>query len=221
MSAITAIIFDVDGTLLDTYEYVMQTFEKTLAHHGATLDREEIEKHNGRPITDIYAQLLPDELLESALQKHREIQLEPEARELLKIYSAAESLLIKLQHQGMKIAALSNRMQPSLSDLLSSTGLLEYFDIVRGANQLREAKPAPGGVLQVCEELGVLPAETIMIGDTAIDMLTGKNAGLLATVGITHGFEPEKVLRDAQADHIVHTLAEFTELIERLNHGEC
>lgn len=212
---IKAIIFDFDGTLLNTYEFVTHTIETTLAAHGVRHDREYLDTFSGQTLSAIYVQLLPGRV-EEALQMHRDTQKSAEARALLRTFEQATELLERLQAESISCAILSNRLQPSLSELLEHAGLHDKFELVFGGNELPAPKPNPASVRLICDSLGVEEQETIIIGDTAVDVLTGKNSSLRASVGITHGFGSRAQLEEAGADYIVDSLIEFEDLIKRL-----
>ncbi len=217
---IRAIIFDVDGTLLDTYEFVMRNFEGALASQGVVKSREEIDVLLGKTIRETYPHLVPENVVEAVIAKHRELADLPELRNLITVFDHAQQLLETLRSRAIMCAALSNRLQPSLDTLLEETGLRNAFSIVFGANDVPRAKPDPVGIQMICEQLCVSPMTTIMIGDTPIDIETAKNARLRAAVGVTHGFGTREQLEAAQADYVVDSLEELAILIERLNDGE-
>ena len=100
------------------------------------------------------------------------------------------------------MAVLSNKPVNPSRDIVAAMGLAEYFVRIYGGNSFPTKKPDPLGARTLLEETGVLPAETLMIGDSSIDVLTGRNAGMW-TCGVTYGFAPhtlEEVTPDVVLD---------------------
>ncbi len=208
MTKIDAVIFDADGTLLDTREFIFQALERTLGEHGHTIpSRDVLTSHMGAHLTDMYAAIAPDGDVAKLVEHHRELH----SGELLYLVAAYEGLHELLQHiraQGMKIGICTNR-GAGARDLLQQIGILGDFDVVVTADDVKSFKPDPEGLLQALENIGVPAHSAVMVGDTTADIGAGKNAGVAFTVGVTHGFTGADVLREAGADYVVHHLNEI------------
>jgi len=111
-------------------------------------------------------------------------------------------------HRAM--AVLSNKPVNPSRDIVAAMGLGEYFVRIYGGNSFPTKKPDPLGVRTLLEETGVQAAEALMIGDSSVDVLTGRNAGLW-TCGVTYGFAPH-LLEEVMPDVVVEKPRELEEL---------
>ena len=108
------------------------------------------------------------------------------------------------------MAVLTNKPVRPSQDIVQALGLADYFVHVYGGNSFATKKPDPLGVRTLLEETGVAPANALMIGDSSIDVLTGRNAGLW-TCGVTYGFAPHS-LEEVTPDVVVERPADLREL---------
>jgi phosphoglycolate phosphatase len=109
------------------------------------------------------------------------------------------------------MAVLSNKPVNPSRDIVRALGLNEFFVRVYGGNSFATKKPDPLGVLTLLQETGAGAAETLIIGDSSIDVLTGRNAGLW-TCGVTYGFAPRS-LEEVVPDVVVESPRELGELL--------
>jgi phosphoglycolate phosphatase len=110
------------------------------------------------------------------------------------------------------MAVLSNKPVNPSRDILRALGLGDFFVHVYGGNSFPTKKPDPLGISTILQETGVPAAEALMIGDSAVDVLTGRNAGMW-TCGVTYGFAPH-TLEDSPPDVLVDTPLELAELLQ-------
>ena len=115
-------------------------------------------------------------------------------------------------HNGLprKMAVLSNKPVNPSRAIVEALGLGEFFFAVYGGNSFTTKKPDPEGALTILRAAGAKPDETLMVGDSAVDVTTGRNVGLW-TCGVTYGFAPHK-LSLAQPDVVVDSAAELAQL---------
>jgi len=128
------------------------------------------------------------------------------------VYEGIPEALEKIQsnrHQP-KMAVLSNKPVHPSRAIVEALGLGKFFVRVYGGNSFETKKPDPLGIKTILKETGTRASEAMMIGDSAIDVLTGRNAGL-ATCGVTYGFQPE-TLKDAPPDVEIASPRELGEL---------
>lgn len=213
MPKIEAVIFDVDGTLVDTSEYIIQAYEHTLKHHGLPKrTREEIASQIGRKLEDCYAFLAPGAEERALIDIHRAFQNENLA--LVKPFDSCNDVLEILATER-KLAIFTSRKNilPSLEVAGIDTSL---FAEVIDANMFEKGKPDPEGIHLILGRISLDPAQVVMVGDAGVDILAGKNAQVAATIGLTHGFGTRPELEIAGADYILDSLDTLPPLLKTI-----
>ena len=211
---IKAIIFDLDGTLLDTLEDLTDSVNYVLGKHGMperTLD--EIRSFIGNGVPTLIARSVPagtdpetvkicvDEMMEY-YKDHAEIKTKP--------YDGIMELLDALKNQNIRTAVVTNKAEEA-AIILCKAKFGDVFDIVIGDNGIDKLKPAPDNVFRALKELNLKKNEVLYVGDSDVDMITATNAGL-ESVGVTWGFRDENVLRNNGADNIINSPLELLNL---------
>lgn len=205
-----AILFDVDGTLLDTTEFIYQGFEHALRMHGyPARDRADFARVMGRTLSAGYLELAPgcdDAVL---CQTHRAFQTQN--LHLARPYPDAVVVLRTLRDAGLRLAAITTRSRHTSTDTLILAGLAEYLDVVLSFEDVTNIKPHPEPLLLALDRLDVPPDAALMVGDTDADILAGRAAGV-RTVGVTYGFHGPEVAGHAP-DALIDALAELLPLV--------
>lgn len=210
MKGITTILFDVDGTLLDTTELIFQALENSFAVNSkVTLTREQFRTVVGRPLTECYQILTGQNEVEAFCLTHHDFQLKN--LHLSKPYSNTVATLKKLKNDGMKIAAVTSRKKKSTSLTLEQAGISPYLDFSIFADEVTRHKPDPESLNKAMAFLKSDPAESIMVGDSEADILGGKNAGV-TTVGALYGFHGKK-LQEFQPDFTIDDISQIIDII--------
>jgi pyrophosphatase PpaX len=205
-----AALFDIDGTLLDSTEFVLAAVEHALRAHGRTPPpRSELAAVMGPPLEDCYRRLAPDLDLASLAVAHRTFQRDK--LHLAVPFPRAAEVLGKLRDAGVKLAAVTTRSRVSSVATLECHGLAAFLPVVISAEDTTFTKPHPAPLLAALERLGVAPAHAVMIGDTAVDIEAGRNAGT-ATIGALYGFHGAEIAAN-RPDFLVRELAEVLPLI--------
>ena len=214
MSKIEAVVFDVDGTLVDTSEFIVQAHEYALKHHNLSVrTREEIMSQVGKKLEDCYAFLAPGEDIERLMETHRGFQAENLS--LVRPFEHAADILAHLRGQDIRLALFTSRK--SVEPSLEISGVdPKLFEVILDANGVEKGKPDPEGLLSIMGKLGVTASSVVMVGDAAVDIQAGKNANVAATVGLTHGFGTQKELESAGADYILDSLESLPRLINEI-----
>lgn len=208
-----AAIFDLDGTLADTLADIAAAGN----HAMRELGRAEIELPRYRYLAGQgVARLVADALGEDADPEKIEqgvhcfrVYYEEHWRDQTGPYPGVPEMLDALSERGIKLAVLSNKPHWATVEVVGEFFGQWPFDAVVGHRPEAELKPHPGSGLAVAERLGVAPDRCVYVGDTAVDMQTGRSAGFF-TVGVTWGFRDESELRDHGAQAIIHTPMELT-----------
>jgi 2-phosphoglycolate phosphatase len=205
-----AVLFDVDGTLLDTTEFIFGGFDHALAAHGhAVVERSAYARVMGKPLEVCYTQLAPDGDATLLCETHRAWQTDN--LHLSIAYPEAEAVLAALRDAGLRLAAITSRSRRTSVLTLELAGLTHYLDLVLSAEDAPAIKPDPAPLLLALDHLGVRPAAAVMVGDTDADVLAGRAAGV-RTVGVTYGFHREGI-HDAGPDATIDRLADLPALL--------
>jgi HAD superfamily hydrolase (TIGR01509 family) len=208
---------DVDGTILDTREFIFRSFEHALAETLHTVPaRHTLEKMllkvSGKPLENCYAAIVPNADVDKLCVAHRAFQ--SRGFELITPYPGLISVLEALKQNKIRLAALSSRKK-TVRDSLEHVGVSQYFDMIIDGDDVSHPKPHPEGLMHILGTLGTASTRAAMIGDTVIDIQTGKSAGVATTIAITHGFEDIVALEKAGADHIVDKLSKIVPILLR------
>lgn len=211
---IKAVLFDLDGTLIDSEKVVLGAYRYVLAKHGEKFDEKIIRTFIGRTLEDTYSALVPghDPKLLSVL--HRDWQIE--RKHLLQGFDGLDNFLNELTKTGLMLAAYTSASRKRTDAMIEVTRIDKYINFILCGDEVANPKPHQEGVEIILKKLDVRPAQMVFVGDAEHDILSGKSAGVI-TIGITHGFGTKKALQDAGADYMVGNLEELQTLIQNIN----
>ncbi|MGO5030073.1 HAD-IA family hydrolase [Candidatus Agathobaculum pullicola] len=215
---ITTAIFDLDGTLLNTLGDLTDSVNCAIVRRGfSAVTEEQTRVRVGNGVRKLIERCIPENkrteaMIDTCLDEFR-TAYNQRMMNRTQPYDGILPLLRQLKKAGVSVGVLSNKYD------LAAKSLIRHFfcDLVQityGERPDVPRKPDPTSVLQLLRELGGNAATTLYIGDSATDMQTAKNAGLLA-VGVTWGFRPAEELTDAGADALVSSPADLLPLFER------
>jgi pyrophosphatase PpaX len=212
---IKAIVFDADGTLLNTPEVIMAAYAHVAEVHGLRAPSQaEIMEHMGKALHEIYQGLYPDlSDVQHLLVTNNEFVL----KHLQQIngFAGLQDMMQDLQGMGLKLALITGG-NAKVHQLLEHNGVEQYFGSVVHSDRIQNQKPDPEGLLLALSEIDIDPKDAVMVGDMRYDILAGKNAGVHTTIGLTHGFGTIEELKEAGADYIVDNLAAVTSVVRSL-----
>jgi len=211
------IVFDLDGTLLDTLEDIAISANFALVSLGFEVqEREKYRYFVGEGVFKLFENIFasnpqtPERIQEavSLFQSHYAKQFNQNTT----LYDGISKMLTFLQKRGFKMAILSNKPD-SFTKKCAMKYLREWkFDVVFGAREGIPRKPHPEGALEISSLLHVKPNECYYLGDTMIDMQTANNAGMIA-VGALWGFREEAELRAHGAKYLVRNPSDVIKLL--------
>lgn len=209
---IKACIFDMDGTVADTLTTIAYFTNAALEKFGyPAVDKEAYKLMIGNGTEMMVRRAMkragaPDELFEPI----RTDYVSAYDRNFLYLtapYDGIVPMLRALKDAGLMLAIVSNKPD-AIAGKINEELFGDLVDCCRGGRDGVPLKPDPQAVLETMDELGVSPDECLYIGDTAVDMETGKNAGIYS-IGVLWGFRDAKELSEAHADVIVSSPEEI------------
>ncbi|MBQ7515617.1 MAG: HAD family hydrolase [Schwartzia sp.] len=210
-----AVVFDLDGTLVDSLADLAASGNELLSSLGQTTHPADAYRYFvGNGSRKLVERLLPDagpEETERALATYKEIY----ARRLLehtRPYDGIPELLAALRARGVKLAVCTNKHQTAAEAVLGKLFAAGTFDAFTGDRPSVPPKPDPANALYVMERLGIRPEETAYLGDTAVDMETAVRSGALP-VGVLWGFRPREELTASGARVLLEKPLELLEKV--------
>lgn len=214
LSRVRALIFDLDGTLIDSKRDLIHSVNAMLGELGrAQLADETISGYIGRGAPQLVAQALgngtSDEEQKQAL-KFFLSYYEEHKMDTTRAYPGVAETLEELV--ALPMAVLTNKPVRISVRILNELGLAKYFRAIYGGNSFETKKPDPLGAMTILRDFGSLPKETMLVGDSEVDVQTARNAGTLA-VTVNYGFGVHD--RGAYpADIYLDRFADLAELLE-------
>ena len=201
---IQLVIFDLDGTLIDSRLDLVHSVNAALRHIGRPeLPEDVIASYVGDGAPILIQRALGGETVDDAvvrqglqffLSYYREHKLDHTT-----VYGGVQESLEAIQHASngvpRKMAVLSNKPVGPSRAIVEALGLGPFFIQIYGGNSFATKKPDPEGARKLLEEVGVRPEEAVIVGDSHVDVETGRNAGLW-TVGVSYGFAPHTLLNE-------------------------
>ena len=193
------LIFDLDGTLIDSRLDLAHAVNATRAFMGlAPLEHDTVYQYVGngaavliqRALGDLGSEENVGRALPFFLGYYSEHKLD-----FTELYPGVRETLDKFRAAGIPMAVLTNKPVRISVAIVEELGLGEHFMRVYGGNSFEQKKPHPIGIETLMAETGIPAAETMMVGDSAVDVQTARNAGVQCC-GVTYGFQPETLVQD-------------------------
>lgn len=211
------IIFDFDGTLGDTRRNIVTTMQMTIKEIQLPYRSEaECSSTIGLPLAGCFKTLFPDlqdSLLPRCTETYRRIfnenlqTIKPEA------FPGVVETLSTLKEQGYMLTIASSRSRNSLTELTHDMGIADSISYLIGADDVEKAKPNPEPVLNTLKAMRFEASQTLVVGDMAVDILMGANAGA-KTCGVTWGNGSRDELEQAGATFIIDKMEDIIKIVE-------
>ncbi len=234
--SIQLVIFDLDGTLIDSRLDLVHSVNAALRHIGRPeLSEDVIASYvgDGAPVLiqralggENVAEAVVRKGLEFFLAYYREHKLDHTT-----VYPGIAEALATIQNWGngsdsgshsaaysatRRLAVLSNKPVNPSRAIVEALGLGKFFVQVYGGNSFASKKPDPEGARKLLDEIGVQPEHAVMVGDSHTDVETGRNAGLW-TIGVSYGFAPH-TLEEVEPDVVIDSPSELAQVFSRSSH---
>ena len=209
------LIFDLDGTLVDTKQDLTNAVNATRARMGLpALDEQLVSSYVGDGALTLIRRVLGPEASEEEVSRALEFFLAYYGEHKLdctRPYPGVREALERLSRAGVQMAVLTNKPVRVSQAILEGLSLEGYFARIYGGNSFEQKKPDPVGVETLLAELGVERERAMIVGDSAIDVRTARNASV-KVCGVTYGFQPETLAAEPP-DVVVDSLAQLADII--------
>ncbi len=214
------VIFDLDGTLVDTPTGIVEAFQYAFKSIGEEIREPDLIKSTiGLPLEEAFGTLLEVKSDNKAVLRAIEFYQEafrtiiiPKAKKL--VFRGVIQGLVKLESLGYTIAIATSKYYKSADILLEACEIRNHFKLVMGADQVTLPKPNPEMGLEIMNRLGFIKEHTVMIGDTTHDILMANNIGI-ASIAVTYGVHSKEKLSLSKPTWIVNS---FDEVISTITH---
>ena len=216
--SIRILIFDLDGTLIDSSAGVVEAVNYALSRNGLPEESpEKIRKYIGYPLETMFADFTksPYEPLHREFQQKARECMIPSATAL----DGVNEVLEKLHFEGYRMGVATTKIRRHLEGIIDKLGWRKYFSSTVGADDVTNVKPNPEALHHVLNSLGADVSETVFIGDTENDVLAAK-AVPMKVIGLASPYGRVGDLLSAGPDYFIETIGDLPGLIERMSNGD-
>lgn len=221
MLAVRAVLFDLDGTLIDTIPDLHAAACAMLQDLGRPpLPLESIRAYVGRGIPNLIKRVLANSLQVSedpapppaeAVASFRRHYARENGRNA-RLYPGVLEGLAAFRAMGLPMGVVTNKADAFIAPLLDKTGLTAYFDVLVGGDLLPRVKPDPMPIVWACGRLGVSPVDTLFVGDSINDALAARAAGCPVFL-LPYGYNEGRDVQDLDCDAIVETVRDMADRV--------
>lgn len=208
---INTLLFDLDGTLINTNELIIESFLHTLhSYYPDQYKREDVLPFIGPTLYDTFNSINPEKV-EEMVKVYRKFNHE-QHDVLVKEYETVFETVKTLKEKGFKLGIVTTKIRATVNMGLTLTKLDQFFDVVVTLDDVENAKPHPEPVLKALEQLGSKPEETIMVGDNHHDVEAGKNAGT-KTAGVAWSIKGRDYISSHNPDYLLETMSDLLPIV--------
>ncbi len=215
MKKINTVLFDFDGTIMDTNDVILQSWQHTFRTvEGKERPAEDIIETFGEPLHVTMEKLLPQISVEEGSQIYRDFHY-CNFIELIEVFPGILELLEELKARGYKTGIVTSRLWRTTEMGLKKYDMEQYFDAIVTCDDTDKHKPDPEPVNIALERLGSKPEEAIMVGDSMFDILCAKNAGVKAAlVSWALAVSDGEKTGDNAPDYIIEKAEDLLDILE-------
>lgn len=209
---IQTVLFDLDGTIIDTNELIIQSFLHTF--EGVTekpVTRELIIPNMGRPLVEQMQFFTGRTEVEDLVQKYRAFNIERHD-ELVTEFPRVKETVAELHAAGIKLGIVTSKVRLTSLMGLKLCGLSDYFQTIVSVDDVQKAKPDPEGIRKAMKELGSNADQTIMVGDSHYDIEAAHNAGV-QSAGVAWSMKGIDYLQSYKPTYIIDDIRELLAIV--------
>jgi pyrophosphatase PpaX len=211
MSRITTILFDLDGTLINTNDLIISSFLHTLNHYyPGQYGEEDVHPFMGPPLEESFGGLDPDKMEEMCA--HYRAYNHEHHDSLVTEFEGVYETVKTLYDNGYKLAIVSTKVRDVVLKGLDLMNLRPFFDVIITLDEVENAKPHPEPIEKALVLLGSSPGDAIMIGDNHHDILAGKNAGVLSA-GVAWSAKGREHLAHYEPDFMLENMRDLLAIV--------
>lgn len=208
---INTLLFDLDGTLIDTNELIISTYLHTLEKYfPGKYTREDVLPFLGPTLHEVFGEMDPDRVEEMVVE-YRTYNLanhDALVREFVGVMETIETL----KKKGYKLAIVTTKREDVAFKGLRLMKLDSYFDVMIAYDHVKKVKPDPEPIYLALEKLGSKPEEALMVGDNFHDVLAGKNAGT-KTAGVAWSIKGREYLAKYEPDFMLENMTDLLSIL--------
>jgi pyrophosphatase PpaX len=209
---ITTILFDLDGTLIDTNDLIIQSYLHTLEKYFPNkYKREDVLPFMGPSLVDVFGPMNPEKS-EEMIQTYRDFNISNHDL-LVKEFDGVYETVKTLKEKNFKLGIVTTKMSNVVKMGLKLSKLDEFFEVVVAVDHVKKIKPDPEPLLLALEQLGSVPGEALMVGDNYHDIVGGKNAGT-KTAGVAWSLKGREFLESYQPDYMLEKMHDLLPIVE-------
>ncbi|MFD2761241.1 pyrophosphatase PpaX [Lentibacillus juripiscarius] len=207
--SIHTVLFDLDGTLIDTNELIIESFMHTFHHYGKDLTREEAIEFIGPPLRDTFLQYnsgRADAMIETYREHNKQHH-----DDYVKAFPNVVETIDRLHRENVQLGIVTTKMRGTVDMGLAVTGLDHYFKTVITLDDVTCAKPHPEPVIKAMTELGASAESTLMVGDNSHDIEAGQNAGI-RTAAVAWSLKSREKLMACRPTYMMEDMWDLLEI---------
>lgn len=206
---IHTILFDLDGTLIDTNELIIESFTHTFNEYGKKLSRAEAIEFIGPPLKDSFRKFAPDKV-DAMVETYRKHNLQYHDSYVKAFPNVAETLT-KLKKNRVQLGVVTTKMRATVGMGLQVTELDSYFDTIITLDDVSHAKPHPEPVTKAMREMDADAESTLMVGDNSHDIEAGHHAGV-KTAGVAWSLKGREKLLTYRPTYMLDDMQDLLEI---------
>ena len=205
------ILFDLDGTLIDSTEAILEGFAVAFKAYGREVPEDEAIKNEiGYPLDVMFPTLgIPEEEVEAHVHAYKMHYRKISCAKTILLPHAREAVMLASEHATLGV--VTTKTAKYSVELLEHMGLMDYFEVLVGREDVKNPKPHPEHILKALSKLDSNKTKYWMVGDTPMDLLAAK-ATNIDSVAVTCGYADETSLRE-HTDHVYHSALEAVRFI--------
>ncbi|MBS4174043.1 pyrophosphatase PpaX [Bacillus sp. FJAT-49736] len=212
---ISTILFDLDGTLIDTNELIIASFLHTFNHYyPGKYTREDVLPFIGPSLKETMSSIDPDRV-DEMIERYRTHNLANHDL-LVKEFDGVYETVQTLKEKGYKLAIVSTKMSATVKKGLKLTNLDSFFEIIVAIDDVENVKPHPEPIEKALKLLGSTPQESIMVGDNYHDIVGAKNAGTLSA-GVSWSAKGRAYIEKFEPDFILDNMRDLLDIVGAVN----